>query len=118
MSKSEHFEDALEWAKSLSLSNFKANTEGYESPKTFNQPHEGLAFTPDMTGQRRTNKFYLEIALKTENSRELVSKWKLLSTLASMKGGKLYLLAPRGHKSFVANILDNHQLPNTELVSI
>ena len=118
MSKIDHFQDALEWAKTLSLSNFKANTEGYESPKTFNHSNEDLAFTPDMTGQRRTNKFYLEIALKSEDSRQLVSKWKLMSTLASMKGGKLYLLAPRGHKAFVANILEHHQLPNTEVVSI
>lgn len=118
MSKSEYFEAAIDWAKSLSLSDFKANTEGYESPKTFNNANDDQAFTPDMTGQRRTNKFYLEIALKSEDSRTLVSKWKLLSTLASMKGGKLYLLAPRGHKAFVANILESHQLPNTVLVSI
>ncbi|MEO0875792.1 MAG: hypothetical protein AAFY48_14445, partial [Bacteroidota bacterium] len=65
MSKSDHFQEAIDWAKSLSLSDFRANTEGYESPHTFNQADKGLSFTPDMTGRRRTNKFYLEIALKT-----------------------------------------------------
>ena len=118
MSKQDYFQDAIDWAKSLSLSNFKANTEGFESPKTFSHAEKDIDFTPDMTGKRRTNKFYLEIALKSENPRKLVSKWKLLSTLASMKGGKLYLLAPRGHKAFTERILNRHQLPNTELVAL
>jgi len=118
MSKHDYFQDAIDWAKSLSLSNFKANTDGYDSPNTLSQTDTDLSFTPDMTGRRRTNKFYLEIALKSEDKRELVSKWKLLSTLASMKGGKLYLLAPSGHKAFTERILSSHQLPNTELVAL
>ncbi|MEO0875791.1 MAG: hypothetical protein AAFY48_14440 [Bacteroidota bacterium] len=41
-----------------------------------------------------------------------------MSTLASMKGGKLYLLAPRGHKAYVERLRDEHQLPNTEVVAL
>ena len=114
MSKAEHFQDAIDWAKSLSLSDFKANTEGYESPNTFNRADEGSSFTPDMTGRRRTNKFYLEIALKAEDTTQMISKWKLMSTMASMKGGKLYLLAPRGHKAYVQRLRDEHQLHYNE----
>jgi hypothetical protein len=116
--KQDYFQPAIDWAKSLRLNNIKANYEGYESPRTFNRAEDDkdISFVPDITGRKRTNKFYVEIAMKADNTRKMVSKWKLLSTLASMKGGKLYLLAPRGHKAFVQRLLDRYQLPNAEVV--
>ena len=63
-------------------------------------------------------KSYIEIALKTDDKKAMISKWKLLGTLAARKGGKLYLLAARGHKSFAEKIVQNHNLTNTTVVSI
>lgn len=117
MSKKDYFQAAINWAKSFSLNNIKANFEGYEAPRSFNRADEDISFVPDITGSKRTSKFYVEIAMKeTDDTSNMVSKWKLLSTLASMKGGKLYLLAPRGHKAYVERLLDKYQLPNAELV--
>lgn len=116
MSKKDYFQAAIDWAKGLRLNNIKANYDGYDAPQTFNRADEDISFVPDITGRKRTSKFYVEIAMKADNTRKMVSKWKLLSTLASMKGGKLYLLAPRGHKAFVERLMDKYQLPNAELV--
>ena len=118
MSKKDYFQAAIEWAENFRLSNIKANFDGYESPRTFNRAESDndVSFVPDITGRKRTNKYYVEIAMKADNTRKMVSKWKLLSTLASMKGGKLFLLAPRGHKAFVERLLSRYQLPNAEVV--
>ena len=63
-------------------------------------------------------KSYIEIALKTDDMRATISKWKLFGTLAAQKGGKLYLLAARGHKSFAERIVQQHNLTNVTVVSI
>ncbi|PSR14804.1 MAG: hypothetical protein DA408_10075 [Bacteroidetes bacterium] len=118
MSKQDYFQKAISWAESLRLSEMKVNFEGYEAPNSFNRTdaEEEMVFTPDITGKRRTNKYYIEIAMKDDNNLEQISKWKLLGTMASMKGGKLYLLAPKGHKAFVDKMLAQHQFPSAEVV--
>ena len=50
--------------------------------------------------------------------------WKIRSNLglvenpliASLKNGKLFLLAPRGHKAFVERILDKHSLLHSKVI--
>lgn len=106
-----HFIDkAVQWAKKQGFDQIKANCEEYETPTQYTRPGEESAFIPDVTGIQMGRKNYVEIAVKTENVRRKVSKWKLLSTLAGMKGGKLFLLAPRGHKSFAENVVKEHNL--------
>ena len=120
MSKQDYFEKAISWATSLRLSEMKVNQEGYEVPNSFNRKEEGteeeVVFTPDITGNRRTNKYYIEIAIKDDYDQLQVSKWKLLGTMAAMKGGKLYLLAPKGHKAFVEKLVATHQFPSAEVI--
>jgi len=116
--KQSYFQRAINWAKKRSLSNLKANHEDFETPSQFSKEDEERPYIPDITGRKMGKKFYVEIALKVENVSRVVSKWKLLSTLASMKGGKLYLLAPRGHKAFVERVMEKYHLPNAQLVYI
>lgn len=118
MSKETYFQKAMSWVKQRGWDNVRANYGEYEVPKHFNRKRDEESFVPDITGRWRSNKHYAEIALKTDSKRRAVSKWKLLSTLASMKGGKLFLLAPHGHKAFAERILKKHQLPNVQLVSL
>ncbi len=116
--KQTYFQQAIAWAKKRRLSNIKANHENFETPSAFSKADEERPYIPDITGKKMGGKFYVEIALKAENISRTVSKWKLLSTLATMKGGKLFLLAPRGHKAFVERVLDKYHLPNAKLVYI
>lgn len=116
MIKKEYFNKVVNWAKRRGISDIKANCEGFEQPSVFTKVEGEQPFTPDVTGKKSGSKFYLEIATKTENIQRDVSKWKLLSKLARMKGGKLFLMAPKGHKAFVERILKKHNLNNAQLI--
>ncbi len=109
METAELIEVAVDWAKKRGFKSIKANLEDYETPAQFSREN-GNPIIPNVTGMQSSGKSYVEVATKTENVQELISKWKLLSTVASVKGGKLYLLAPRGHKAFTENIVKDYNL--------
>lgn len=115
--KDKYVEKAIAWAEKRGFSNIKANYEGYETPKVYTKPEEDKPYVPDLTVTKTGGKSYVEVALKTDNIERRISKWKLLNTLAAMKGGKLFLLAPRGHKAFVNRMLKKFSL-NATVVSI
>ncbi len=110
MKNTEIVEKVARWAEKKGFKRIKANCESYETPKQYLKPAEEKAIIPDATGMRNGRKSYFEIATKTDNIRSKVSKWKLLSTLASRTGGKLFLLAPRGHKAFAERLIKNNLL--------
>jgi len=110
MANVELFENAIAWAKKRGIKSIKANTEDYETPSKFTRPGEEEAYIPDITGVQSTSKCYVEIAQKQENVQRVISKWKLLSRMAEIKGGRLYLLAPRGSKAFTEKIVEQHSL--------
>ena len=116
MEKNEYFKKAINWARKQGISDIKAKYEGFEQPSVFTTVDSEKPFIPDVTGKKFGSKFYIEIATKTENIQREGSKWKLLSTLAKMKGGKLFLLAPKGHKTFAERIIKRYNLENTQLV--
>ena len=118
MNRSNFIEKAAQWAEGRGFKKIKANFEEFETPSSFNRPDENLRVTPDATGLKRGRKSYFEVMLKTTNPRRKVSKIKLLNRLASMRGGKLFLLAPKGHKAFVQRIVSRHNLYNAEIVSL
>lgn len=105
-----YLEKAIQWAKRKGMYEIKANLEEYETPSHFTKPGLEEPIVPDITGVQMGSKNYIEVALKTENTRDMVSKYKLLDTMASMKGGALYLLAPKGHKSYADTIVKDYSL--------
>lgn len=118
MVKEPYFPQALTWAQKRGIYDIKANWEDYETPSQFSKKDEEKPFIPDITGKSTGRKVYVEIAVKTDDIDRSISKWKLMSTLASMRGGKLILLAPKGHKAFVNRIMKKHQLQNAQLVDL
>ena len=116
--KSEIFAKALNWAQRKGFSGIRANHEDFDTPASFSKPDADKAIIPDITGELNGGKSYIEIALKGDNEQEIISKWKLFGHLAKRKGGKLYLLASRGHKSFANKIVDDYNLSNAVVVSI
>jgi hypothetical protein len=88
----------------------KANMDEYEKPAQLVQNSTGDVFVPDITAVRNDQKSYFEIAQKNENVNRTVSKWKLLSALAEMKGGKFYLISPRGHFRFTEELVKKYHL--------
>jgi len=112
------FDPALEWISKKSGSEIKALTEGYEPPRAFTNKETGEQIQADFSfvsmGGARS---FTEIALKSEKPRDLVTRWKLLSMMAGMKRGKLYLLTPKGHKMFTKKLVDVYNI-NAHIHSI
>ena len=88
----------------------KANADGYETPAKIRLKDSEDYFIPDVTGVVNGRKSYFELGMKVTDERQLVTKWRLLSDLASLKHGKLYLAVPRGHMAFTNRILADYPI--------
>ncbi|GAB5554852.1 MAG: hypothetical protein Sapg2KO_44430 [Saprospiraceae bacterium] len=110
MQKQEIIKNAITWAQKKGFKAIKANHPEFEIPVQYTNPNEEETYTPDITGKKLGCKSYIEIAMKTDNVQRRVTKWKLLSKLSAIKGGKLFLLAPSGHKAFTERVLKQHNL--------
>lgn len=98
----------------------RANIEGYETPAKLRRKTEDgeeEVFIPDATGVLNGRKSYFELALKSDNLQEVVTKWKLMSNLATYKDGKLFIVVPHGHLAFTNRILESYPI-QAEVVKI
>jgi len=111
------YKSAIRWAKKHGFVKIKANTEDFETPNGFSRPGNEDKLIPDIAGSRLGNKSYVEIALKTDEPQDQVSKWQLLSTMAKMKDGSFFLLAPKGHKAYTDKMVKQYNI-NATVVSI
>ncbi|HMP23722.1 MAG TPA: hypothetical protein PKC76_06300 [Saprospiraceae bacterium] len=104
--------------KPRGYSDIKANLEGYEPPARLSRrEEEDEAYVPDATAVSYGRKMYFELAVKTDREREVVSKWKLMSRLASAKAGKFFLIAPRGHVAFAQRLVKLYDI-SAEVIRI
>ena len=111
MKKEEYLQKAVAWAEKKATVSLKAIPNGYEDPKIFTSKKSKEEVQADLSFVTHGGaKHYSAIALKEDNPKKIVSKWKLLSFLASMKKGKLHLLAPRGHKAFTQKLVERHHI--------
>lgn len=114
MSKQIYFEKAMEWVSKKTTSSVKAMTEGFDPPQEFKNNNSGEGIQPDISFVTSDgSKSYTEIVLKSDPPRQLVTRWKLLSMMATMKRGKLYLLAPKGHKMFAQKLIQTYNIKAT-----
>jgi len=116
MAEEKWTQQAITWVKLKGFTHIKANMEGFEHPSKFTKK-DGGTFTPLITCKKSYRKNYVEIASKTDDLQSAISEWKLLSTLAAMKEGTLYLLAPKGHITYIRQIVKQYQL-NAEVISL
>lgn len=111
MSKKDYIKKAIDWVNLKSVSTLKARAEGYDDPKVFTNRNTQDIVQADISFVSSGGaKNYTDIALKDEDPQRLVTKWKLLSVMASIKRGKLYLLAPKGHKMFTQRLVDQYNI--------
>ena len=114
----ELFEKAIDWVKNQGYDKIRANAEGFDAPSTFRRDTEGgEIMAPDITAVKSRRKSYFEIALKDGELEHNVSKWKLISAVATAQNGKLYLLAPHGHKAFATRTAERHDI-EAEIVAL
>lgn len=113
MSKDNYLTKAIQWVKNKSISSLKVNHEDYEQPKTFTNRTTKEEVQADISFISKGSRCYTDIALKTDQPQKLITKWKLLSQMASVKQGKLFLLTPRGHKMFVQQLVETYKINAT-----
>lgn len=122
VSSNEHlryYQDAIQWLNKFGFDAIRADCEGYDPPaKLTNAASDSdQFFVPDITALRENSKSYFEISLKTESERQLVTKWKLLESMASLRNGDFKIFAPRGHVRFTREIVEKHSI-SAEIISI
>lgn len=118
MSKLIYIDKAINWISKKATTSVKAKLESYEPPKIFRNKHTGEEIQADFSFiTQGGSKSFTDIALKSETPQKLVTRWKLLSLMASLKQGKLYLLAPKGHKLFTQQLVNKYDI-NASVLSL
>tara|TARA_R110000772_G_scaffold180002_3_gene291292 strand:+ start:737 stop:1093 length:357 start_codon:yes stop_codon:yes gene_type:complete len=111
MNKHRYIEKAVEWAKKKTAISLKSVSEGYENPQIFTSKTTQEEIQADLSFLTHGGvKHYSVVALKNEDPKKTIAKWKVLSFLASMKRGKLHLFAPSGHKKYTEKLVNNHDI--------
>ncbi|MFT5673674.1 MAG: hypothetical protein ACI9JT_002327 [Polaribacter sp.] len=111
MEKERYLEKAVKWAERKAVVSLKSISEGYENPKVFVSKTTQDEIQADLSFVTKGGvKHYSVVALKNENQKKTVAKWKVLSFLASMKRGNLHLLAPDGHKSYTLKLVNKFNI--------
>lgn len=103
----------IEWAKKTGYDSIKANLEDYDTPSQFQRAQDDVTFTPDVTAVKGNKKCYFEVVMKDLEENSGVSKLRLLSELAKMKGGELFVMAPTGHMRFARDLVANRNIQAT-----
>lgn len=106
-------EQVINFAKKSGYQDIKADFTGYTSPASISMVSKDITLTPDFTAMRGESKYYFELVVKNEKDEEqstLVSKWKVLESMARMKGGCLRLFVPRGSYKFATELMQNHHI--------
>ncbi len=111
MKNDKYLEKAVVWAKKKATISLKSISEGYENPQIFTSKTTQEEIQADLSFVTHGGvKHYSVVALKNENPKKTVAKWKALSFFASMKRGKLHLMAPKGHKAYTEKLVNNHDI--------
>lgn len=111
MLKQHYLDKAIDWISKKSTTSVKAKIEGYDSPNVFTNKETGEEVQADFSFiTQGGNKSFTEVAIKSDRPQKLVTRWKLLSLMASMKQGKLHLLTPKGHKMFTKKLVDTYHI--------
>lgn len=107
----------IERVKKQGYDNIKADFSDYESPYQLIGQTKEVNFTPDVTATKNNGKAYFEISTKVDNPNDLINKWKLLETLASMKKGIFQIFVPHGHMKFTQELVRDNNI-NARVVKL
>lgn len=110
--------DSVSYLEQRGYENIRADTEGYETPKSFNKVGSDVSITPDIVADKEGRKHYFELSLKSEKPRLLKSKWLFLNTLSALKSHKFRLITTKGHYKFTNEMLNDINLNDKTLIKI
>ncbi|WP_308990538.1 hypothetical protein QLS71_003540 [Mariniflexile litorale] len=111
-------ENSITYLENHGFENIKADTEGYETPKSYNKAGSNINITPDIVAEKEGRKHYFDLSLKSEKPNLLKSKWLFLNTLSTLKSSRFRLITARGHYAFTQDMLESINLNNKTLIKI
>ncbi len=111
-------EKSISYLQSSGFEEIKADTEGYETPKSYVRKESGTKITPDIVAVKNGRKYYFEISLKSEKPRLLKSKWLFLDTMSRMNSHHFRIITTKGHYKFTDAMLEDINLTNKTPIKI
>lgn len=109
---------SLTYLKNLGYENIQADTEGYETPKSYHKKGSEINITPDIVAEKEGRKHYFDLSLKSEKPNLLKSKWLFLNTLSSMNSHRFKIITTRGHYKFTNEMLEDINLQDKTFIKI
>jgi len=109
---------SITYLENLGYDNIKADTDGYETPKSYLKKGSDIAVTPDIVAEKEGRKHIFDLSLKSEEPRLLKSKWLFLNTLSQLKSYRFKLITTRGHYKFSSEVIDDINLGSTKLLKL
>ena len=116
--KTEHkalIEKTINYLEEKGFENIKADIEGYESPKSFTMKSQGIEITPDIVAETNGRIQYIEVGLKSQDTRLLKTKWKFLKTWAELKNRNFRVIAHKGSYGFSDKLMNEINLNKSAL---
>jgi hypothetical protein len=110
--------DSITYLKQHGYENIKADTKGYDTPKSYSKVGSDISITPDIVAEKEGRKNYFELSLKSSKPKLLKSKWLFLNTLSNLKSHNFRLITTRGHYKFTNEMLDDINLTDKKLIKI
>ena len=108
--KHEIIDEIAKTLEEKGFENIKADHPDFETPTKFVRQDSDGELVPHITAHRNGSKYYIEVSQKTEKVSPLVSKWKLLHTIASLKNARFQLFVPYGSMQFTKKLVEKHQI--------
>ena len=115
---SDILENSITYLENHGFENIKADTDGYETPKSYAKAGSDISVTPDIVAEKEGRKHYFDLSLKSEKPKLLKSKWLFLNTLSKLKSSRFRIITVRGHYAFTQEMLEAINLSNKTLIKI
>ena len=115
---SDFLNTSISYLEQTGFENIKANTDGYEKPKSYSKVGSDFTITPDIVAEKEGRKHIFEIGLKSSEPKLLKTKWLFLNTLSNMKSHSFKLITTRGHYKFTNEMLVDINLSDNKLIKL
>ena len=110
--------DSVTYLEKRGYENIKADTEGYETPKSFSKVGSDINITPDIVAEKEGQRHYFELSLKSEGPKLIKSKWLFLNAMSSLKSHRFRLITTKGHYKFTTEMMSELNLNDKNLIKI
>ena len=110
--------NSINYLQQLGFEDIKADTDGFETPKSYSKLNSDVIVTPDIVAKKEGRQHIFELSLKSYQPKLLKSKWLFLDTLSKMKSYRFGLITTRGHIKFTNEMINDINLEGPKLIKI